>query len=213
MTIDALPAFLVAVVVMAATPGPAMALIFQRAGRHGFWAAVPTVLGLEAGLFVWALAAGAGLAALVAASEVAFWVLKIVGAAWLAYLGIRSLRAGWQLRGAHGAEALPAPPRSRSHAGAFVEAFVVQLANPKAALFLLAFYPQFLPDSGPVLAATAALGMLQVSVELVLYLGLAAGVGSASTWFRRVSIRRRLDFISGSVLLLLGVRVAVSSRA
>lgn len=206
-----LPAFLLAVLVIAASPGPAMALIFQRAGLHGFRAAIPTVLGLELGLFIWALAAGAGLAALVAASEVAFWVLRIGGALFLAYLGIRAIRSGWRLRGQDGTEALPEPPRARSHAGAFGEAVVVQLANPKAAIFLIAFYPQFLPSDGPVLGPTIALGLIQVSVETVLYLGLAAAVGSASAWFSRTTIRRRLDYVSGAVLLALGLRVALTS--
>ncbi|MGI9196612.1 MAG: LysE family translocator [Candidatus Nanopelagicales bacterium] len=208
-----LPAFLLAVLVIAASPGPAMALIFQRAGLHGFRAAIPTVLGLELGLFLWALAAGAGLAALVAASEVAFWVLRVAGAAFLGYLGIRAIMAGWRLRDREGTEALPAPPAPRSRAGAFGEGVIVQLANPKAAVFLLAFYPQFLPTSGPVLGPTVALGLIQVSVETVLYLGLALAVGRASAWFSRTAIRRRLDYASGAVLLALGLRVALTSRA
>ncbi|HEX5543339.1 MAG TPA: LysE family transporter [Micromonospora sp.] len=84
-----LPAFVVAVLLISASPGPAMALIFRRAALHGMRAAVPTVLGLEAGLYLWALCAGAGLAAVVAASEVAFIVLRAAGAAFLIYLGIK----------------------------------------------------------------------------------------------------------------------------
>ena len=75
-----LPAFLLAVLLISASPGPAMALIFRRAALRGLHGAVPTVLGLELGLYVWALFAGAGFAALVAASEVAYLVLRVVGA-------------------------------------------------------------------------------------------------------------------------------------
>lgn len=207
-----LPAFLLAVLLIAATPGPAMALILQRAGTRGFRAAIPTVLGIEVGLFIWALAAGAGLAALVAASEVAFWILRVLGAGFLIYLGVRALRAGWRLRDRQGLESLPALPAMRGHGGAFLEALVVQLANPKAAIFLIAFYPQFLPRSGPVLGPTITLGLIQVSVETVLYLGLAAAVGRASAWFSTTRVRRRLDYASGAVLILLGLRVAVSAR-
>ena len=88
-----LPAFLLAVLLISASPGPAMALILRRAARGGLRAAVPTVLGLEAGLYLWALAAAAGFAALVAASEAAFVALRIVGAAVLLYLGARALLA------------------------------------------------------------------------------------------------------------------------
>jgi threonine/homoserine/homoserine lactone efflux protein len=209
--INALPAFLLAVLVIAASPGPAVVLILQRAGAHGFRAAIPTVLGLELGLFLWALAAGTGMAALVAASETAFLVLRVVGALFLVYLGVKAIRSGWRLRGRDGTEALPAVDPPKGHR-AFAEGLIVQLANPKAAVFLFAFYPQFVPADGPVLLSTVTLGAIQVSVETVLYLGLAALVGSASAWFSRTAVRRRLDYISGAVLIALGARIAVASR-
>ncbi|MFC6237362.1 LysE family translocator [Longivirga aurantiaca] len=210
--LSVLPAFLVVVLVMAASPGPAMALILQRAGLHGFRAAVPTVLGVELGLFLWALAAGLGLAALIAASETAFLVLKVVGAVFLVYLGVKAIRSGWALRDRSGVEPMPAPPKPHSDRGAFAEGLIVQLANPKAAAFTFAFYPQFIPHEGPVLATTLVLATIQVVIETALYLGLAAAVGSASVWFSRTRIRRRIDYISGSVLILLGLRVATASR-
>ena len=88
-----LPAFVLAVLLVSASPGPAMALILRRAAVQGRRGAVPTVLGLELGLYVWALLAAAGFAALVAVSEVAWLVLKVVGAGVLLYLGIRAWRS------------------------------------------------------------------------------------------------------------------------
>ena len=211
MDISALPAFLLAVVVIAASPGPAMVLILQRAGAHGFRAAIPTVLGIEAGLFLWALAAGTGMAALVAASETAFLVLRVAGAIFLVSLGVKAIRSGWRLRGRDDAEPLPKVDAPKGHR-AFAEGLIVQLANPKAAVFLFAFYPQFVPAEGPVLLATVTLGAIQVSLETILYLGLAFAVGSASAWFSRTSVRRRLDYVSGAVLIALGARVALTSR-
>jgi threonine/homoserine/homoserine lactone efflux protein len=205
-----LPAFLLAVLLISASPGPAMALILRRAALHGTRATVPTVLGLELGLFLWALAAGAGLAAVVAASELAYIVLRVVGAAVLLWLGLRAWRSAWSDRGEAG-EAVRLRSR-RSACGAFAEGVLVQLANPKAAVFMFAFYPQFVPADGPVLAWTAALALVQVSVETVLYVGLAAAVGRASGWFRRPRIRRRLEAASGTVLVGMGLRVAVTSR-
>ena len=207
-----LPAFVPAVLLIAASPGPAMALIFRRAALRGLRGAVPTVLGLEAGLYVWALFAGAGFAALVAASEVAFLVLRIVGAAVLLVLGFRALRTAWRGRGS-GIEHDPVPPDGRRRWwGAFGEGVVVQLANPKAAVFMIAFYPQFVPADGPVFATTAVLGLLQITLETGLYLALAAVVARAGVWFRRPRIRVRLEAVSGSVLVALGLRVAVSGR-
>jgi threonine/homoserine/homoserine lactone efflux protein len=211
--VGTLPAFLLAVLLISASPGPAMALIFRRAALRGLRGAVPTVLGLEAGLYVWALFAGAGFAALVAASEVAYLVLRIAGAVVLLYLGLRAWRAAWR----DGGDAAPVPaavplPGRRHWWGAFGEGVVVQLANPKAAVFMIAFYPQFVPADGPVFTTTALLGLLQITVETGLYLALAAGVARAGSWFRRPRIRRRLEAVSGTVLVGLGLRVAVSSR-
>src|SRR3954447_21658122 len=93
-----LPAFAVAVLLISASTGPAMALILRRTALHGMRTAVPLVLGLELGLYLWALAAAAGFAALVAASEAAYWALKVIGACVLVYLGIRAWLAAWRER-------------------------------------------------------------------------------------------------------------------
>ncbi|WP_431903244.1 LysE family translocator [Amycolatopsis thermoflava] len=204
-----LPAFALAVVLISASPGPAMALILRRAAARGFRGAVPTVLGLEAGLYLWALFAGAGLAALVAASEVAFLVLRVVGAAFLIYLGVKAWRSAWRP-----AAAADEPPTAsgKGWVKAFAEGALIMLANPKAAAFMIAFYPQFVPGGRPLFTTTALLAVFQVALETVLYLALAAAVGRAGGWFRRSAVRRRLDAISGTVLIALGVRMAAQSR-
>lgn len=207
-----LPAFLLAVLLVTASPGPAMALIVRRAALRGLAGAVPTVLGLESGLYAWALCAGAGFAALVAASEVAYLVLRVVGAAVLLVLGVRAWRTAWRSRGSGAPVAEPPAEVGHHHWWrAFGEGTVVQLANPKAAVFLIAFYPQFVPADGPVLATTAVLGLLQVALETALYLGLAAGVARAGAWFRRPRVRRRLEAVSRTVLVGLGLRVATTA--
>jgi threonine/homoserine/homoserine lactone efflux protein len=210
-----LPAFVLAVLLISASPGPAMALIVRRAALRGLRGAVPTVLGLELGLYLWALFAGAGFAALVAASEVAYSVLRIVGAAVLLVLGFRAWRAAWGV--ASRGRGVPvatetAPAGRRRWWGSFTEGVVVQLANPKAAVLMIAFYPQFVPADGPVFATTAVLGALQITLETGLYLALAAGVARAGGWFRRPRIRARVEAVSGTVLVALGLRVAVSGR-
>ena len=131
----------------------------------------------------------------------------------LLYLGGRALWAAWRDRGEPAPDpATPAPRSRRTWWTAFGEGLVVQLANPKAAVFMVAFYPQFVPAEGPVFATTALLGLLQITIETALYLGLAAGVARAGTWFRRPVIRRRIEAVSGTVLVGLGLRVAATSR-
>jgi threonine/homoserine/homoserine lactone efflux protein len=211
--VESLPAFLLAVVLISASPGPAMALIFRRTALHGMRTAVPLVLGLELGLYLWALAAAAGFAALVAASEAAYWALKVVGACVLVFLGTRAWLAAWRERkGAGPVETPPVDDRGPGAAKAFAEGLVVQLANPKAAVFMIAFYPQFVPSDQPLFATTAVLALLQVGIELCFYFTLAAFVARAGAWFRRSTVRRRLEAVSGTVLVGLGLRVAASSR-
>jgi threonine/homoserine/homoserine lactone efflux protein len=208
-----LPAFVVAVLLISASPGPAMALILRRTALHGMRTAVPLVLGLELGLYLWALAAAAGFAALVAASTAAYWALKIAGAGVLVYLGLRAWQAAWRERRTGGrVETEPAEDTGPGALKAFAEGLVVQLANPKAAVFMIAFYPQFVPASEPLFRTTAVLALLQVSIELCFYLTLAVFVARAGAWFRRSTVRRRLEAVSGTVLVGLGLRVAASSR-
>lgn len=212
--ISSLPAFVLAVVFISASPGPAMALILRRAALRGFRGAVPTVLGLEVGLYAWALMAAAGVAALVAASEVAFLILRIFGALTLIFLGLRAWRAAWLARRDLSAIGASTSANTSAAVGwkAFGEGLIVQLANPKAAVFMIAFYPQFVPADQPLFATTATLALLRVVVETVLYLALAASVSRASKWFRRPTVRQRLDAASGAVLIGMGIRVAATSR-
>lgn len=222
MAVASLPAFLVAVILIAASPGPVMVLLLRRAALRGFRRTVPTVLGAELGLYIWALLAAAGFATLVAASEAAYVVLRVVGAAVLLTLGMRALSAVWrEQRAGTSSEPTSAPtsgaardeePAPYEAWRAFGEGCVVQLANPKLAVFMLAFYPQFVPADRPLFATTALLALVQVALETVLYLALAAGVGRAGAWFRRPVVRRRLETGSGVVLVGLGVRVATSTR-
>ena len=206
-----MPAFVVAVLLISASPGPAMALILRRAAVHGWRAAVPTVLGLEFGLYLWALMAAAGFAALVAVSRG----------------GVRDAQG--RRRGGAGLPRRPglagrlarrrarrrrAPQRAGTGAWwkSFAEGVVVQLANPKAAIFMVAFYPQFVPADRPLFTTTAGLALVQVTIETAFYLSLAYAVGRAGRFFRSSRVRRRLDAVAGTVLVGLGVRVAVSSR-
>ncbi|HEX4977070.1 MAG TPA: LysE family translocator [Nocardioides sp.] len=217
MDLSTIATFVVAVLLISASPGPAVALILRRAALRGFRGAVPTVLGLELGLYLWALAAAAGFAALVAASEAAHLALRIVGAGVLLYLGMRSLGSAWRERRSAGVD--PAEDVTtdsgddrREWRRAFAEGVVVQLANPKAAVFMLAFYPQFVPADQPLFTTTAWLALLQVVLETGLYLALAAGVARAGSWLARPPVRRRLEATMGAVLVALGVRVALVSR-
>jgi threonine/homoserine/homoserine lactone efflux protein len=197
-------AFTAAVALLAMVPGPATALIVRRSAVYGTRAALPVVAGIELGIYLWAIAAAVGLAALVAASEAAYVGLRIVGACVLIVLGVQAWRAARHVEDA----ATPASigvPGWRWSAGAGA---LTNLANPKAAVFAFAFYPQFIPSGADVLATTMLLGVLQVVVDATWYVMLALLVGRARDFFSRAAVRRRLERITGTVLIGLGLRLA-----
>lgn len=213
--VTSLPAFLLAVVLVSASPGPAFALVVRRTAVRGLGYGLATVAGLEVGLYGWALLVASGFA-VVAASEAGYLVLKVVGCCVLLWLAGRSFRAWWLERREPGPEPVAGDPtRGPARRGllrAAGEGLVVQLANPKAAIFLLALYPQFVPRDRPLFATTAVLGLVQVAVELCVYGALAVGVARAGSWFRSSVVRRRLEATTGTVLVALGVRLALSER-
>lgn len=199
--------FFGAVLLLAAVPGPAVALLIRRSAVGGFRAGLPVIAGLEAGLYLWVLAAGAGLAALVATSQTAYAALRVVGGGVLVILGIQALMAA---RKGNRDDVTTGSLLPRGNGGAFAMGLMTNAANPKVAVFMFAFYPQFIPPGYPMLITAAALGVVQVGVEAVLYVLFCAAVGRARTWFNRTRVRRSLDALCGTVLVTLGVRVAAN---
>jgi threonine/homoserine/homoserine lactone efflux protein len=216
-TLSTLPAFLVAVVLIWSAPGPALLLVLRRAAVRGARPALATVAGLGSGVLAWALVVAAGLGALVAASELAYVVLRVVGAVVLVLLGVRALLGVLRERRAGLRYAVDSDPDlsgggARGARGAFLEGLVVNLGNPKAAMFAVAFYPQFVPAGAPVFSTTALLGVVQLTVETGLYVVVLAVISRARSWLNRSAVRRWLDTVSGSVLIGLGLRVATTTR-
>jgi len=126
----------------------------------------------------------------------------------LLWLGVRAWRSARRTDEVVDEPDLPGARWRRGVFGAFGEGLLVQLANPKAAVFMIAFYPQFVPADRPLFATTALLGLLQVTVEMSFYLLLAATFARAGRVLRRPAVRRRLEAASGTVLVALGLRVA-----
>jgi threonine/homoserine/homoserine lactone efflux protein len=179
------------------TPGAATAMVIRSSLRGGWRAGVRTVAGNVTGVVVWGLLSVLGISALVAASEVAFVTLKVVGAVILVWLGIRALRGGPQAAVAEPPE--PHPYRS---------GLVTSLANPKLAVFFVALFPQFVGDRSTVLPTTLLMTALIVAFDLAWYTTLAIMVSRA----RRTYVFRRLERITGAVLLGLAARLAFEPR-
>jgi len=197
--LSTLPLFALASLVVLLIPGPSILYIVARSSTQGPRAGLVSVVGVHAGSLVHVVAATVGLSALVMASAVAFTGLKMVGGAYLIYLGIRTILD----RGEHVAGVVT--PRSLRRL--FVDGFIVDVLNPKVALFFLAFLPQFVdPGRGPVWVQTLVLGLLYVALGLVTDSGYAlVGAGIGRRVQAHVAHRRRSRYVEGGLLIGLGV--------
>jgi threonine/homoserine/homoserine lactone efflux protein len=211
--LSVLPAFLLACVAVAALPGPSTALFLHRTVRDGRKAGLAAVAGNEIGVFCWALAAGAGLTALLRANAVLFAGLHIAGAAVLVYLGVSAWRSARREEGEFGEALRLRLPAGRTPAASFRASLVTIAANPKAAVFAFTFFPQFLPRHGPVLEAAATLAAIQVLVIDAPYCAMIVLLASrAKNWLSRATIRRRMERVLGATLVCLGIDLAAATR-
>jgi threonine/homoserine/homoserine lactone efflux protein len=201
-------AFLGVAVVLIVTPGPDTAMVTRNAFRGGARAASLTAMGVSLGLLTWGAASAAGLAALLAASALAFTVLKTAGAAVLAIMGVRSLVAAARRDGrtAHDVPAAAGP----APAPAFLQGLLGNLLNPKAGAIFLTVVPQFVRPGDPAarLAAMVVVFAAMVCAWLHLYGWLVARARRSFGG----RLRRALDGTTGAVLIGLGARLATESR-
>ena len=199
--------FLGAALALLVVPGPAVLYIVARSVHQGRRAGLASVLGIHVGTLVHVLAATVGLSALLVSSATAFTVVKLLGAAYLVYLGIRTL-AG---RGDRGVEASPGGP-TRGRRRDFAEGIVVNVLNPKTALFFLAFLPQFVdPDAGAATLQILVLGLTFMLLGLVTDSLWALAAGSAGEVLRaRRGFLRAQRWVSGSIYLGLGALTALA---
>ncbi|CCH27794.1 LysE family translocator [Actinosynnema sp. NPDC047251] len=194
-----LAAFVAASFLIALSPGPGTALVLRQSVR-GRASALATVFGMEVAVAVWAVAAALGLSVLLTASEVAYHALRITGALFLVYLGVKAFRSA----------SLPlpeAPPAGR----AFRAGLVVNLANPKLGVFAISFLPQFLPE-GAGRATLLLFALVWVAVDTMWYLIVVGVLDRVRGWLTRSRVRRVLERVSGGVLVALGLRLVLDPR-
>ncbi|GGX31863.1 LysE family translocator [Streptomyces lomondensis] len=201
-------AFVGAAFLIAMVPGPSTVVILRRAVANGRKTGTAAVLGNESGVLLWGLAAAFGLSALLLASQVAYDVIRIAGAAVLVWMGARAL---WQARRAGRPDQAPAEATAVSLRRAYWQGLVTNVANPKAGVFALSFLPQFVPDGAPVLPTLLAFSVIWAVVDLIWYLPLVWLAGRVGGVLQRQSVRRRMEQVCGALLVGLGVRLATES--
>ena len=200
-----LATFMLAAGLLIVVPGPAVLYVVARSVDQGKLAGIVSVLGIALGAVVHSLAAAVGITAVLAASALAFSTVKYLGAAYLIYLGITTL-----LKKPKTQEKIVVEPKPLWQI--FRQGFVVNLLNPKTALFFLAFLPQFAdPARGSVPLQTFILGLIFVTIALLSDSIYALLAGQLGGWLKQSqSFQQRQRYFSGSVYIALGVATAVS---
>ena len=201
-------AFSFAAFVLIAIPGPNLIYIVARGVEQGRSAAVVSALGVETGTLVHVAAAAVGLSALLASSDIAFDIVRYLGAAYLLYLGVRTLRRRDGPTADPDVDAASAP-RLRH---AYRQAVLVNVFNPKVALFFLAFLPQFIdPARGAAWGQILVLGVVFLLLGLCVDIACASAAGAIGHWLRqRPRALRWQRYTSGGVYLALGAAAALT---
>jgi threonine/homoserine/homoserine lactone efflux protein len=202
-----LAAFLAVSIVVIVTPGQDTALTIRNTLIGGRRSGVFTAVGVSAGQACWTVAASAGLAALLQASEPAFLALKLAGAAYLVVLGLQALFGAFG-RGSRGALVSQAKSPGLRPAVAFRQGLMSNLGNPKMAVFFTSLLPQF----GSSFPALIALGLLFCTLTLAWLSAYAVVVARAGDFLRRSGVRRMIEGLTGAVLVALGLRLAAEQR-
>jgi homoserine/homoserine lactone efflux protein len=202
MTLEAYIAFTLACILIVIVPGPTVTVIIANSLRHGARAGLLNVAGTQAGLLIWLAVAVLGLASAIEFMGMWFDVLRIAGAAYLVWLGIKLIRSKGELLAAE---------RSRPHGSFFLQGLMVILSNPKVLLVFGALIPQFIVPEGDYVRQLMFLGVTFMVVATIfdsLYAFLAGGAGA---WLSRTRIRA-IETVSGLCLIGGGVWLALRGR-
>jgi homoserine/homoserine lactone efflux protein len=203
MTLSTYLLYVAAVSLLIVTPGPTMLMTLANAVNHGPARAMASAAGaLTASLGVMALSA-LGLGAVLAASEAAFTVLKVAGACYLVWLGVKTFRSGDQL---------PSGQPATAQGSLFLQGVLVGASNPKALLFFAAFFPQFIDPASPVLPQFAILSLTFVAGDFLMLVACAFGVGRFAGWLRQAGVVRCINRVCGGLFTVMGGLLLLSRR-
>ena len=203
--ISTLLVFSAAALVMLVMPGPAVLYIVARSIDQGRLAGIVSVLGIGLGTMVHVLAAALGISALLVSSATAFAAVKFLGAGYLIYLGVRKLME-------HDQRSVTVQSQPQPLSRAFSQGVVVNILNPKLAIFFFAFLPQFVdPARGSVALQTFLLGALFVVMGIFSDGGYALLAGSVGGWLKQnQGFVRGQRYFAGGTYIALGVAATVS---
>jgi RhtB (resistance to homoserine/threonine) family protein len=204
-------AFVAVAAIVIIAPGPDTVIVTKNALLHGRRAGLASAVGVNLGLSTWTVAAAFGLAALVRESAVAFTVIKLLGAAYLVWLGLSALRAARRSGGGLAASATGTRARL-TPAGGLRQGLLSNLGNPKIAVFFTALLPQFVAPGRAVLVPFLLLGAVFVAMTLAWLVGYVLLISRAVVFFSRPRVKAVIDALSGVALIGLGAALAFERR-
>jgi threonine/homoserine/homoserine lactone efflux protein len=206
----AVATFMAASALLIVLPGPDNALVLRNALRHGRTIGVRTSAGTLTGVLLWVVAAALGLSALLRASEVGYDLVRFLGAAYLIGLGLSSL----QSRGMTPSDGEHEHRRMSGAGGraGYLMGVLTNLANPKTGVFFIAFFPAFIPRGSSVESTSLLFGALFVLEAAAWFAVLLWGVSRFAAWLHRPRVQRRMEALTGVVLIGFAIRLATERR-
>lgn len=196
--------YLIAITLLTITPGLDTTLIIRTATLEGKAKAFQAALGINLGCIVWGVIVACGLGALLMTSDLAFNLLKWMGAIYLAWLGLNLiLKPRSQLAGLND---------STTAQNWFIKGFWGNLLNPKVGIFYISFLPQFIPQSSSPTIWTMGLVMIHVVIGLFWSIFLIVAMQSISAYLKQPKFIQYMDRITGSVFILFALKLAFSKR-
>ncbi|PMH46137.1 threonine transporter RhtB [Vibrio sp. 10N.286.49.B3] len=207
MSILNIEAFLIAITILTLTPGLDTALVIRNTTRSGAVDGCVTSLGICTGLFVHATFSAIGISAILLQSAELFYAMKMIGAGYLIWLGLSSLRATLKGQGELDIKASGMEGSTVNVYRSLREGFLSNVLNPKTAIFYLAFLPQFINPEGSALAQSMFMAAIHFVIAMVWQCGLAGAINSAKQLLSNSSAMRWMEGVTGSVLVFLGVKL------
>lgn len=201
--------YLVTWTLVALSPGPAAMCVMSQATRHGVRASFAGIAGIQSGNLVFFACIAMGLASMLSTATTAFAALRMIGAAYLCWLGVRVLISTFRQPMPAITETRAAAPPSRS---LFLQGLLIQLTNPKALLFMSALLPQFIDGGQPVGFQIALLAIITVAVDVTVMAGYAALAGRGSRTLKSSALVTWIERAFGAALIAFGVRIVTARR-
>ena len=195
------------VVAIALLPGPDTAVVTKNALMHGRDAALGSAIGVNVGLSVWTVATALGVAAVIRSSATVYDSLKLIGAVYLIWIGVRAL---WDSRRVKdGTQTTTGSTRTIDGRGGFRQGVISNLANPKVGIFFTSLLPQFVSSGHPALPQMLLLGAIFVALNILWMCSYALAAVRLSDLLSRARVKAALDRFTGLVLVGVGIRLAI----